>query len=668
MSVLEAAAWLDKLEPREARVGYGGLGVQGALGYDGRGVVVQGTGHEHALSAHGPARIAYALDGAASAFRAAVAINDDVLGQRTHAHFLVRADGRLVAQEGYVRPGDAPRALAADVSGARTLELIVLTTCWEYCHAVWLDPRLDAAPAPRIATRVDALARTEIAIPETLPRARRCVAATASPGFSDHVDDLLGSVVANGCCPDALLAVFAVAPDDECRRVAAKYEAVLVPCTPRARVNSTVKALLYSAAYAIDADEFVCLDGDMLVLDDLRPLFGALSAHRPGTILACREGSAWYADVNHALCTVYAGRPGDLQRICGSSAAAGYPLVVNDGTFAAGREALLALDGEVRGWGDAPAWVDERPEIYWRNQLVFNLALARLDCGAELDPGYNVQLNNADVDFDWTDGRVTARRQGRPVHVLHFNGNGRWKYPEWRGWHRRVAAPLTGRGSDDGFGAFERALRSWVGRHGMPALAWTFYGTADAEAARVRDPVALPLFRAVHALVRANGCVRAIETGTARGVSAALLAAAVGHRPGARVVTFDVEAFPEREELWAALGPRLRAVIEPRDGDAVAGLRAAVDAHERYEVALLDSLHREEHVWAEFELAVRLVCEGGLILVHDSELENETVGAALRRVERAGYGVTRLWTARAGVAEDDGLGLAVIENRRRVAA
>jgi predicted O-methyltransferase YrrM len=172
----------------------------------------------------------------------------------------------------------------------------------------------------------------------------------------------------------------------------------------------------------------------------------------------------------------------------------------------------------------------------------------------------------------------------------------------------------------------------------------------------------------VHGLVRANGCVRAVETGTARGVSAALLAAAVGHRRGARVVTFDVAAFPEREELWAALGPRLRSVIEPRAGDAVAGLRAAVDAKERYEVALLDSLHSEEHVWAEFELAVRLVCEGGLILVHDSELENETVGAALRRVERAGYGVTRLWTARAGVAEDDGLGLAVIENRRTVAA
>ena len=31
-------------------------------------------------------------------------------------------------------------------------------------------------------------------------------------------------------------------------------------------------------------------------------------------------------------------------------------------------------------------------------------------------------------------------------------------------------------------------------------------------------------------------------------------------------------------------------------------MRAALDAGERYEAALLDSVHTEEHVWAEFQL------------------------------------------------------------------
>jgi hypothetical protein len=42
-----------------------------------------------------------------------------------------------------------------------------------------------------------------------------------------------------------------------------------------------------------------------------------------------------------------------------------------------------------------------------------------------------------------------------------------------------------------------------------------------------------------------------------------------------------------------------------------------------------------------------------------------TVAAALRRIEAAGYNVVRLWTAEAGEPEDDRLGLAIIDNRRR---
>jgi hypothetical protein len=139
-------------------------------------------------------------------------------------------------------------------------------------------------------------------------------------------------------------------------------------------------------------------------------------------------------------------------------------------------------------------------------------------------------------------------------------------------------------------------------------------------------------------------CVRVLETGTARGVSAACLASAVAHGAGGCVVTFDIEDYPERADLWAA-----------------------PDAGERYDADLLDSLHTVEQVWAEFGLTARLVCPGGLILVHDACLPSGTVGRALARIEAAGYGLACLWTAECGVPEDDRLGLAVIENRRRAA-
>jgi hypothetical protein len=92
-------------------------------------------------------------------------------------------------------------------------------------------------------------------------------------------------------------------------------------------------------------------------------------------------------------------------------------------------------------------------------------------------------------------------------------------------------------------------------------------------------------------------------------------------------------------------------------------MRTAIDNGESYQAALLDTIHTAEHVWAEFELASRLVCPGGLILVHDAIYDAGTVEGALARIQSAGYGVARLWTAEAGLAEDAKLGLAVIENR-----
>ena len=46
-------------------------------------------------------------------------------------------------------------------------------------------------------------------------------------------------------------------------------------------------------------------------------------------------------------------------------------------------------------------------------------------------------------------------------------------------------------------------------------------------------------------------------------------------------------------------------------------------------------------------------------------VDAEAVGEAIRRIEGAGFGVVRLWAAEEGEREDDHLGLAAIENRKR---
>jgi hypothetical protein len=130
-------------------------------------------------------------------------------------------------------------------------------------------------------------------------------------------------------------------------------------------------------------------------------------------------------------------------------------------------------------------------------------------------------------------------------------------------------------------------------------------------------------------------------------------------------VTLDLETWPDREDLWDALPPEMKACIEPRTAGSIEGMRAALEAGERYDAALLDTVHTAQHVWAEFELARQLVGPGGLILIHDPRWSGGTVEGALARIEREGYGVVRLWSAECGVREDDSLGLALVENRKR---
>ena len=291
--------------------------------------------------------------------------------------------------------------LLADIRGARQLELRVQTNHWEFCHAVWLDPQLSETDFTADEyTLTDCLGRAEIMASSHMQPVARCIATIVSPGFSGMLD-MLGSLNANGCCQDARLLVFAVDPDEECLRVISKYGAHLLICRSLTQVNKNLKVVLYSAACAFNAQYFICLDADTLILGDLRPVFAALEACAENTILVCRE--QWHNSLQHleqALIEIYDGQSSNFQRLLPElSGENNYPLVVNDGFFAGSRSALLLLDDLIRNWPEAREWMDERPDISWRNQFIFNLSLARLGCGVELDSTYNVQLNTQEVEM-----------------------------------------------------------------------------------------------------------------------------------------------------------------------------------------------------------------------------------------------------------------------------
>jgi hypothetical protein len=420
--------YLDAMTVHEAITGWGSLGLHGELGYEGLHVVVRGRPYSHAVSLHPPGHAVFWLGGQFSRLTCQVALNDDVATATSDADFSVWADGQLVAAANRVVAGGLPCRLVANVHGADMLKLVVGSSRITNCHAVWLDPVLSSA---RLDTTRDCLSRVEMEAPDWLPRVRRCIATIASPGFEKLLDGLLASVRANADCDDCLLVVLAVDPAQATLAVAAAYDATVILCTSLRPINSSVKSALYSVARIVPAEQFLCLDADTVILGSLRSLFAALEVCRPGAVLACADqNQRFYSTLGEALHGVYTGSTADLERFLGELLGEPYrELVANDGVFAAGRNAMLAVDSAIRSMPGAAEWVDANS---LRNQFLFNLAIARMRCAVQLDDTYNLQLHAQDVEMARRDGRVEARWRGRTVRILHFNAGGRHKHAEWR--------------------------------------------------------------------------------------------------------------------------------------------------------------------------------------------------------------------------------------------
>lgn len=89
------------------------------------------------------ARLTYPLDAAHKKFAAEIAIDDDA-GGRGSVTFRVFIDAVEKFRSGIVRGGDPPSPIAVDVSGGRTLSLVVdfAERADELDHADWLNARL----------------------------------------------------------------------------------------------------------------------------------------------------------------------------------------------------------------------------------------------------------------------------------------------------------------------------------------------------------------------------------------------------------------------------------------------------------------------------------------------------------------------------------------------
>ena len=179
-------------------------------------------------------------------------------------------------------------------------------------------------------------------------------------------------------------------------------------CLPRDRAKKSSAQIGVVLRRFLDRCAAVsCLDADTLVLDNLHPLFEAIDAYPPASVLVCRDAFLGHGSLQQQLVSHYRGQGADFQTLLGSlNGEAGYGLAVNDGVFAGSRRALLSIDQLLRTMPHAINWNDRFPNHGWRNQFLFNLTLARMNCGVEIDPINNLQVHVHDVSWYRQHGRV----------------------------------------------------------------------------------------------------------------------------------------------------------------------------------------------------------------------------------------------------------------------
>jgi hypothetical protein len=254
----------------------------------------------------------------------------------------------------------------------------------------------------------------------------------ASGQHAHLLDGALASLARFGGIPEAPRVVFVEDGAHRCEQIARAHGAHVVRWRALRGSGSWLKGALYSMTQAVAAEQYLCLDADVLVIDSVAPLFAMHAALPKDQVLIAPEATRFpVADLRHGLQAVYMATPAETEQLLSAAPGAERETtVVNDGVFVAGFDALSAVDRLLRARPGVTQWVSARRDVWWRQKAALNLALAHTRAIAPLDSAYNAQLH---VDAAVPNGAAPgAMWRGRPARVLHFNGAGRSAYPAWR--------------------------------------------------------------------------------------------------------------------------------------------------------------------------------------------------------------------------------------------
>lgn len=624
-------------------VAYGEMGCGGNLGFDRLRVSVCGHYYNRAISAHPPSRVTFNVDGEHNLLRCYVALND-TSAEGVHADFLVYADDVLVAVAPRVRRAHHMRCIEANLRGAKKIDLVVEAEPCEFVHALWIDPVLDKEPIVRVESPlggqyVDAF--------KALPSGERCIVTVVTPDFVDMASNMLGSLYSNGGVRDAHLVLVAFGESPEVVAMADRFGATLYHAHGHDGETFMLKAMTYASAQLFDASSYLVLDADLLILKSVSSLFDSLDSAPKDALLICKEQgmpsniTLW--DGMFGNQHPYYGAVEDSILFGATPHEYGRCPVVNAGVFACNRRAMLGIENLIRDLMPQSAdWERMKPDVRWREQGVFNAALARYGNIQEISPVYNVQLAKTTPDIRReAPGATKATHQDEAVKILHFNGEpGKAAYKMFSNDYASVASPVFGHGS----------------------LGTDFYRFGHAVFRAAFEPSVCNAFDGEDSFWQLSGMFHAVykrmDDAPKRMLDvntfACGLASVLAHfRAKNGGTLWGVRRSPYPPDMLQHLDNHIA-------GDIEATLLKWKEAGEKFDVITMDTSINIRHLTVCLQISETMLSESGLIYLHDTCNPACEIEAVMQKCKARGLEVAQ-------VARPNKSGSVIFEVKRGVA-
>lgn len=244
---------------------------------------------------------------------------------------------------------------------------------------------------------------------------RNCIGIVASREFAPFVDTLIESIHRERV--NAAIVLLCVGEDFYQERLAMVdhnvYAALL---NPIGRVCNWIKFAQVLITEVYHANNYLLLEADTLVADDINNLWKIMDAHGDKTVFGVAPTVPQHVMPIESHLGWMAGGADDVEFICGSrTSAARFPF--NGGVIAAKGPALRQVNANAKTlWPFSQLWMEGGTSQRYGDEIIFNWAATMPN------------LQTVQLDPSWNDQNFSVHNTSKIVHTvngMHFERDGR---------------------------------------------------------------------------------------------------------------------------------------------------------------------------------------------------------------------------------------------------